>query len=1090
MKNIIRLFVVCLILSLAVNIARAKVLPGRYALTLEVKYIINNGNHMKRMDFEAYTKETSASTTPKYILKWVAPSIDNGHYAANPPNNPSTGYYAISERPSQIYFFTRRVWRAFPWGENTSTSTKIFNISADSPDIVNQHFSGGDIFLQCTADVTATLQPDFINFFDAGEVAINSTLSLPDNNYITLRATSGFPSNTYQWQYSTSNNADVNNDALWQDFPSNVQNNRESLTFRGRDIFTPEVFRSLVESNTLVYVRIKTSTKEDRNRVVLQPIPSAPHISVQVVELETCNGDNNAQVKISFDRELLPGDNLTVKINNDVQESAAATITLSDINPVDNSIIIRNVPSASGVTQTVGITGTYKKGDVGYPMYNAGPLHSVPITVSPRPKVNHSISRVNVNCYDGSDGQVIVKATGGTGTYTAILTKVGDAGYAPRDIPLIENESSVFGGLTLGTYKVDVSDSNGCRSADINVTIDVTQPNRAVEAQVISMIQPLANDSQDGSITIRIDGGTQIVNNGYLTMFNLEGGASFSPTTIFRDIDGSYLHTFTGLGKGDYFVTIQDNNYANLTTENRVTPCTCEAILRFTLPAPPPIIIEIEETHFVNWYDGDQGELTANAQGGVPLTSGNLPYIYTWYKRSDLGVMQEYPVVPANSDIATNLKAGVYQVKVTDKNGISKTSASYTLTQPDPVKIQFSTVQTGCYGSSSGKITAFVSGGVPDYKYQWNIEGVTGNEASSLEAGTYILKVTDSRGGYLSSPVEVKSSSTLKVDSLVRQPTCVIPGAIELQLSGATPPYLIAWDDSPTTSLARNDLMPGVYRVVVTDANNCANSYRFTLKEPRGFTVSLGGDLVMCHNQMRAVEVASKEPNLTYKWYFNNVELPGTDNQVIIDQAGIYKVTATNQQGCVASDQISVKFTQETLELNMTAPTTIEVGSQVHAINLSTMSADRIEWELPEGATIISQSDTELIFTFNQKGTYKISMEGFKGEGSTIVIREITVVGKGEVALPDSDNPLIKQFWVTPNPSTGYFKVVVELNQPEDFTMTLYSPAGLLMDTKEAKGVQTQVFEYEINGSLQGTYLLHLSTKTDKSVLQIVIKKD
>jgi len=47
----------------------------------------------------------------------------------------------------------------------------------------------------------------------------------------------------------------------------------------------------------------------------------------------------------------------------------------------------------------------------------------------------------------------------------------------------------------------------------------------------------------------------------------------------------------------------------------------------------------------------------------------------------------------------------------------------------------------------------------------------------------------------------------------------------------------------------------------------------------------------------------------------------------------------------------------------------------------------------------------------------------------------------------------------------------------------------VLMDTKEEQNVQSKTFEYEINGTLQGTYLLHLITKADKAVLQIVIKK-
>jgi hypothetical protein len=323
-----------------------------------------------------------------------------------------------------------------------------------------------------------------------------------------------------------------------------------------------------------------------------------------------------------------------------------------------------------------------------------------------------------------------------------------------------------------------------------------------------------------------------------------------------------------------------------------------------------------------------------------------------------------------------------------------------------------------------------------------------------------------------------------------------MPGSISLTLSGAASPYVLKWNDiSETTSLAsdesttRDGLMPGIYTVEITDANGCRGAYSFTIEELGEFTVSIGNDLVMARGQSRMIEAVSDEPNLSYEWYFNNTKLPDSESRILVDREGEYSAIVTNADGCSATDRINVRITNDVLELDMTVPTTVEIGSQIHAVNLSTMSADRIEWILPEGVTIIEQSDTRLVFRINQLGTYTVSMEGFKGEAATIVTRTINVVGRGEVELPDDENPLIKQFWASPNPSTGQFRVVVELNRPEDFTMLLYSPDGVLMDTKTAQGVESRTFEYEIAGTLQGTYTLHLITRADRSVLRIVIRR-
>jgi hypothetical protein len=333
------------------------------------------------------------------------------------------------------------------------------------------------------------------------------------------------------------------------------------------------------------------------------------------------------------------------------------------------------------------------------------------------------------------------------------------------------------------------------------------------------------------------------------------------------------------------------------------------------------------------------------------------------------------------------------------------------------------------------------------------------------------------------------------IHSQVVQPTCLVPeGSVTLTLSGAEPPFLVRWTDrtetisvAPDETIIRDGLISGTYIVEVTDGNGCLNIFSFDITALPVFTVSLGDDLVINRNQSRTIEAKSDEPNLTYVWYFNDARLPDTENNILIDRAGEFTVIVSNAQGCTATDRINVRMTNYVLDLDMTIPTKIEVNNPIHAVNLSTMSADRIDWILPEGATVVEESDTRLVFKLNQTGTHTVSMEGFRGEGATIVTRTIEVVNVGEVEL--SDESLIRQFWASPNPSTGEFRVQVELKQPGDFTMRLYSPDGVLMDAREGRNVERQTFDYEIAGTLQGTFILHLITRTDKSVLQIVIQR-
>ena len=206
MRKIARFFVVCLILGLAAGTARATDI-GRWAVTMQIMSIRNDGNDMKFMDFDVTDNNIS-----QHFFTWQARPVHRNNYASFPNPNPNTLYFSIDKRPTSIRFFTRRAWRAGFGTVNTNIATKIFNVNTVSPAIINQQITTGTdgqgIFLQCTSLVLLTLQPDIINFFNAaGTVNINKIRQdLPNDDYIKIQATSGFTANSgnvYQWQYAT-----------------------------------------------------------------------------------------------------------------------------------------------------------------------------------------------------------------------------------------------------------------------------------------------------------------------------------------------------------------------------------------------------------------------------------------------------------------------------------------------------------------------------------------------------------------------------------------------------------------------------------------------------------------------------------------------------------------------------------------------------------------------------------------------------------------------------------------------------------------------------------------------------------------------
>ena len=123
--------------------------------------------------------------------------------------------------------------------------------------------------------------------------------------------------------------------------------------------------------------------------------------------------------------------------------------------------------------------------------------------------------------------------------------------------------------------------------------------------------------------------------------------------------------------------------------------------------------------------------------GAVNLTvTGNSPFGYSW--TGPVGFT-------ANTEDLTGLRAGTYNVTVTDTRGCTATGA-VTLTQPLPIDATLSSTNIFCFGSHEGTITVSApSGGSGSYEY--TINGGTNWQASgsftTLDPGTYDVRIRD-----------------------------------------------------------------------------------------------------------------------------------------------------------------------------------------------------------------------------------------------------------------------------------------------------------------------------------------------------------
>src|SRR5690606_21209800 len=209
------------------------------------------------------------------------------------------------------------------------------------------------------------------------------------------------------------------------------------------------------------------------------------------------------------------------------------------------------------------------------------------------------------------------------------------------------------------------------------------------------------------------------------------------------------------------------------------------------LTQPELLLFVFEEKKSISCFNDDNGELIVHAQGGVPLAvtdNGGLPYYYTWNKKDDAG---QWELLGSERDSTlTGATAGEYQVIITDANEIT-TERFYTLQQPDLLEVSYTKTDLDCDYENKGSISISVTGGVPGYNIQWS-NGKTTPQIQDLQAGTYIVYVTDSNGCQAIEEITIEQPEGIAIQVLEqRTPTCFEgnDGAIHVEVTGGTAPY-------------------------------------------------------------------------------------------------------------------------------------------------------------------------------------------------------------------------------------------------------------------------------------------------------------
>ena len=294
-------------------------------------------------------------------------------------------------------------------------------------------------------------------------------------------------------------------------------------------------------------------------------------------------------------------------------------------------------------------------------------------------------------------------------------------------------------------------------------------------------------------------------------------------------------------------------------------------------------------------FSVEQTDITCvgESDGSITVTASSaaLPLTYTW----DNGI--------GNIPNPTGLAAGTYNVTITDGNNCERT-ASVTILEATAIVISLVETNILCGGDNTGAVNAFVIGGTAPLSLAWS-NGVNGVATiNNLTAGTYVLTVTDANGCMAIDSVTVTEPTPLTTITEGADIGCNGAGRAHVTASGGTAPYTYLWDDdsNQTTDTAFN-LVAGIYKVTVTDANGCTTVEAVSIIETEGITckITVLNDIETFNGSegQLGVTVSGGNGNYTYRW--NN----GGMNSVINDlSTNTYIVTITDETGCVCMDTL------------------------------------------------------------------------------------------------------------------------------------------------------------------------------------------
>ncbi|WP_439482544.1 gliding motility-associated C-terminal domain-containing protein [Cyclobacterium plantarum] len=547
--------------------------------------------------------------------------------------------------------------------------------------------------------------------------------------------------------------------------------------------------------------------------------------------------------------------------------------------------------------------------------------------LSPEPlDLNASISSFNgfeISCFGANDGSISLAPTGGTENYTISWT-------GPNNFTSTATEIS---GLSPGIYEVLLVDENGCEARE---SFPVNEPD-LLEVTLLETEDVLCFGEATGSISVGVRGG---VTDAYVFDWTRDG-TSFDMTS----------QNLENIPAGNYSLSVTDANG-------------CVAIIPEIQILQPQEALEatLNQTP-ISCFNANDANLS------VDITGGEAPYQVSW----NIGSTQtEF----------SGIGPGFYQVTITDANGCSLVRET-TIEDLPVFDVAPEVNQISCNGAADGSILLNLEGGEAPVRAIWD-HGPEQSAIYNLGPGTYSVLLEDAKGCTIQRSFNIVEPDILVVVEQIQDALSCEDGqsgAINLIVSGGTPPYNYEWSNGANTA-GISGLTNGTYSVDITDQSGCFVSQTFRVNRPTPITIDMVSTTsIECEprgiSETFEINVDGGVAPYTIEW--SNGEVFDEGYRMITDEPGTYAVTVTDGYGCTQSRSFEVENSQILVDGDYISASFDSYGEDlvnfdVQFINNSSGNIDSYYWDFGDGNNSLEDSP---IHRYQEAGIYEVSLTAY-----------------------------------------------------------------------------------------------------------------